>query len=373
MLLQNGGRIYGKGSKGHLIDITCTATDDNECFISSQSSPLSSESINLINDKGKVSISVLDFMKLTDGKFLIKVFNNIENYISEMKISTQLINSSIIDDYIEYNGEKYYGVQNNLNSSPREYGILKIKCTMTVDNFKIISSSVKPSENAYQLIDFCREILSQIINLQNNNYVHCDIKADNIMMCPILRDQRDDKKDQRDDKKESIFKLIDWDLAVNTTEYSKSIICKNRYIGSATHTSPILESTTKELCGTKTIGQSLKRIVSTSLLERRNITREHNLVNDITKAYLLSLKDPALISLYKYHVDLYSFSITLFELANTDAISKGIEKFCTVLQNTVFVSSDPIKFMYVTHNRDDHLELDFEDLLALIPSNFYLF
>ena len=350
---QQGGKIYGKGSKGYLIDLYSLPSDDNISFILP-----GKDKINLINAKGKVQISLDELNKITSSSnLLVKRFNNLDNYISEMEITTHLINSNIVSDYIIYKGEKYYGIQ---DPDTQEYGILKNQCTLTADKFKIVSSSVAPHES-FLLNDFCRQILDQITNLQNNNYVHCDIKADNIMLCPS--------------SDHSVFKLIDWDLAVNTETYTKSVICKNRYIGSATHTSPILENTTKELCGTKTLTQSLKRIVSTTLLERRNITSGHNLVNDVTKMFLLSLKPSALISLYKYHIDLYSFSITLFEMLDKERDSKILEQFCSILQNTVFVS-DSKTFMYVnrqkTKDKEIHTEILYDELLALVPNNFYL-
>jgi len=371
--MQYGGKIYGKGSKGFLIDLFNDTKDEK-----SESSFIKKSDTHayLINAEGKVKISIDDLTLVSREKFLIKQFNDIDNYISEMHITTQLINSNIIDDFIIYpdrdtehiehiEHKKYYGIQNESG----EYGILKHTCFLTADQFKIVSSSghLQP-DNSYSLSDFCRQILDQIINLQNNNYAHCDIKADNIMLCPSLAGEGKE------------FKLIDWDLAVSTTKFIKSVICLNKYFGSATHTSPMLEKSTKELCGMKTFGQSLKRVVSTSILERRGVLQKHNLINDITKEYLLTLNPSSLISLYKYHIDLYSFSITLFELLekNKNDCSVGIENFCAILQNTVFVSSDK-NFIYissVTHQqeipKDLHEEITYDSLLSLIPNNYYL-
>ena len=57
---------------------------------------------------------------------------------------------------------------------------------------------------------------------QKKQYVHCDIKADNIMVCG------------------DIIKIIDWDLAVKNNTYSKDEVCTLNYHGSATHQSPLI-------------------------------------------------------------------------------------------------------------------------------------
>ena len=114
-----------------------------------------------------------------------------------------------------------------------------------------------------------KDILLNIIQLQEKKYVHCDIKADNIMICG------------------TDAKLIDWDLAIKHTDdnYAIKTICENRYHGSGTHQSPLIADYLYKKCSGKfgtRIGQKLVMSLSKTL-GKRNIPSDHNKIHKITK------------------------------------------------------------------------------------------
>lgn len=345
--------IYGKGAKGMLIDIIDEITDMNM-------------EIKLIaTDESILSVRIKDINDLLEN-FIIKLYFDEEVYDIEKNVSIDLINNDIINDYIVIDDKKYFSI---LSTSSLKYGILKRKCNITLDNYTITSVNVSKFDNSNQnvilLKTMSKQILIEIFNLQKNNYTHCDIKADNIMLCG---------KD---------FKLIDWDLAVYTKEYTKEEICKNRYIGSATHTSKILELSVDKLCKkfVNRYKQTIKRIVSKTI-KKRNIGFNTNNVNEFTKIHLLDDSPISLESLYKYHVDLYSFSVVLYEILGEDMNPLLINNFTSILQNTINVNEDIgeggdkeyiLQYITIDFSKNKKLnEITLTNLLNLLPDNYIL-
>jgi serine/threonine protein kinase len=331
--------IYGKGAKGMLIDITDDITDMNM------------EITLIATDESVMSVKIGDIIDLLNN-FIIKVYFDEEIYNIEKNICIDLINIGINEDYIIINDKKYFSIYN------KQFGILKRKCQYTLDRF-IITNTIDKDINKILLKSMVNEILNEIIKLQENNYVHCDIKADNIMYC--------DKK----------FKLIDWDLAVHTNEYTKEEICRNSYIGSATHTSNILELSVDKLCKKfmDRYKQSLKRLASKAI-KKRNIGFNTNNINEFTKIHLLDDSRASLESLYKYHIDLYSFSVVLYEILSEDMNPLLINNFTNILQNTINVElKDEYIFQYISLDFFKNMklnEISLSNLLNLIPDNFYI-
>ena len=213
-----------------------------------------------------------------------------------------------------------------------------------------------------------RDILTDIINLQNKNYVHCDIKADNIMIC------------------DGAAKLIDWDLSIKNADgiYSKDNVCKNRYHGSGTHQSPMITKYLYKLCGKSTIEQKITMLISETL-KQRNIPREHNKILKNTENYFKNIKFNGNIlndngkNLIKYHIDLYSISHVLYELCKNQKIYKNFtdphkeydfNKFISILQNTLEVNNNI--FRYYSFGNENLAEIKLEDLLEKIDDNLYI-
>ena len=339
-----GGKLYGKGAKGYLIDIYEDEDEDGDgdYFVHG--------TILLIGFKEKIILNKEKLKEILNGnKYLIKIFFKEDSYSNESDKTKKLIENNIIDDYITYNDEKYFALY---DIETKSYGLIKNKCSRTLDNFTITIAINDNMNNT--LKQFCEVILKEIMILQINNYVHCDIKADNIMIC----------NDQ--------YKLIDWDLSVYTPEYTLEEICKNRYHGSATHTSPVLEDAMSTICNKKKerFFQTLKRVSSTTL-KLRGISSEYNMINPTTREYLLTPNDVNLKSLYKYHIDLYSFSIVIYELINNDKkiIIENILMFINILQNTINIIDN--NFTYIKNNGTVS-DISFHDLLNLIPEKLVL-
>ena len=55
------------------------------------------------------------------------------------------------------------------------------KCESTLDKYLIINTT--PHTPYFSLRKIMKDILLNIIQLQEKKYVQCDIKADNIMIC----------------------------------------------------------------------------------------------------------------------------------------------------------------------------------------------
>ncbi len=331
---------YGEGSKGALIDILNPDTD------------LESE-ITLVGLDQNIVVKIREISDLV-SKYIIKIYFDEKNFLSESKIVKELINIGVVEDYITYKDNKYYAIYNG-----KKYGMLKIKCRNTLENYKIESKL----DDGVPLKQMCKDILKEIFILQMNNYTHCDIKADNIMMC------------------DGKFKLIDWDLCVHTPSYDKHTVCKNRYIGSATHTSKMLELSLYKFCGKRVdkYKQSIKRIASKTL-KRRNISFDVNNISSLAQIHFLENNSTSIVSLYNFHIDLYSFSVTIYEILDVSLSSSLISKFIYILQNTVNVQFNDVNSYDVVLNyldesfyQTDKLKsISFTDLLNLIPENWTL-
>ena len=337
-----GGKNYGKGSKGYLIDVFGKDSDDNEYFING--------TCKLINNIDSIVIDIKQSHELFNDSMLIKCFNKEENFKEEFEKSLDLINYSLIDDYIIFKDNKYNAIY---DITTKKYGLIKLKCENSIHKYHINNNFLHTNSNSISLQEFVSSVLLQIINLQRHNYNHCDIKADNIMVCG------------------GNVKLIDWDLAQKTQNYELEEICGKRYYGSSTHTSPLIENLLST-CNKRSI-QKLKRVIS-GTFSFRNVSLSSNMINLYTKSYLLLNSPESLKSLIKYHIDLYSFSIVLHQLDIKKL--KNLELICEILQNTIYVS-DNNEFKYIIYDEsipetDVYKTIEFQQLLDLIPLNYCL-
>jgi serine/threonine protein kinase len=410
-----GGKKYGTGAKGYLIDIfenkkndndkeffykddtnykynfIYTSTDEQKIEGQQEQQQEVQEQQQEVQQKTDEQIKdIFDNLREKPDNFLIKVYEKKEYYEAEKNLTIQLINDKIIYDYIPYNNnnnkKKIIGVEKIIGNK-KIYGLFKRKCDLTLDKFIIIDKSnynilcniekkkstestekcCDNSDNIYKLRDVMKDILTDIINLQQKNYVHCDIKADNIMIC------------------DGAAKLIDWDLAIKNVSdnyYNIYKICENRYHGSGTHQSPLITKYLYKFCGKSAIGQKL--IMSASeTLKKRNIPPDHNKINKNTENYFKKIldinreKNIIIENLIKYHIDLYSVSHVLYELCGNQKIYKKISnkypefnKFISILQNTIEVDKEK-NFIYYNINENEEKN-NLDDLLNKIYDNLYI-
>lgn len=392
-----GGKQYGSpGAKGYVIDIFKPIDDDKDkkyftyglglyktIFTKSdeQQSVESDEQPAIILDKIKTHLDDNGI-----NNYLIKIYDNKEYYETEKALVKQLIQDGLIEDYIYYNGKKIIGFEKKNFKNKIIYGLIKKKCDLTLNKFIIINKCeydlickqntdtereekkekccTKENMGLYRLRDVMKDILNNIITLQDKNYVHCDIKADNIMIC------------------DGKAKLIDWDLAIKNVNFNKDTICKNRYHGSGTHQSPLITKYLYTLCNKSAIIQKIAMSTS-QLLKRRNIPTDHNKININTYKYF---KDIIFMNdelneigqnLIKYHIDLYSVSHVLYELCgNQKNYKKIIENkdndfinFISILQNTYEVEN---KIFYYKDNNLTDKNINLDDLLKKLSNNLYI-
>jgi serine/threonine protein kinase len=138
-------------------------------------------------------------LKLLENKdnFIAKVFkrgniilgNSKTNFKSEMKAIKDIANIFKEDLYkhttfkpiFNYEGVDIYAISYRFN-----YFIVQEKCNTTLDKIDFTQEEFNK---------FINEIYESLLILQKNNFIHNDIKADNVIKC------------------NNRYKLIDWDLA----------------------------------------------------------------------------------------------------------------------------------------------------------------
>jgi len=371
-----GGKIYGEGAKGYLTDIFEPKDIEDKDFFTSK---LKVKDTNIkkfqllyvkredINKKDVVFNNDTDLENYKEklGDFLIKVYNNKKFFDTEYRQTINLIKDGLIDDYIlNSDGDYIIGLlykSNSKDENKHKYGLFKRKCQYTLDKFVLVDC--KPNFGiTYSLREAMTHILLNIIELQEKHYVHCDIKADNIMVCGKL------------------IKLIDWDLAVKNTNYDKETICELNYHGSATHQSPLILEIIDKICGKKL--DKFKHTVfmsASQFLGKRNLPKDHNKIIEFTKNYFNNTEK--LENLIRYHLDLYSISHVIYELCGTQEIYNVVKQdsnlinFITILQNTIEIKKlnekEDYNIIYIDISGNE-IEIELSKLLQLIDLKYYI-
>lgn len=387
MRIYKGGRKYGEGAKGYIIDIFKQNDDDYFLKESTQKKKYTYKLIKYNPKKEGNKIEFIDttyedISKLKDNKlkdFLIKVYNKPDIYKIEQDLVINFISDGLNDDYI-LNGSNEYiiGIQKNNENN----ALLKRKCQLTLDKFRVYYTDnidefnileEKEKENKiFSLRLAFGFILLNIIELQKKQYVHCDIKADNIMVCG------------------GVIKIIDWDLAVKNISYTKDHICNLNYHGSATHQSPLITKylyNPKIICNKEDIRIVQKKLITLSKsMKRRNVPLSSNKINDNAKNHFKNTEN--LEHFIRYHLDLYSISVVLYELCGKKfaiddmdetkvSFIKDIKEFIKILQNTIKVEpndTDPTKIIFTYYNETDDTEktINFCDLLKKFDKTLYI-
>lgn len=336
--LQQGGKKYGEGAKGYVMDvffsedqqaddrfvlskILSNHNNSNKTlyFLDNSKRPAQLVGDIILKELNELSPNILckvfvnknDFLRELDRtRTLYSIFNTkIEKIDNDALISnnveyTKKVPNFISQDMIKYLAEYdnkikinnwFYDKDIKMNhtivpikmigndilgmSIMSNYYLFTEKCSKTLD--KYIIGEREEQKETISLKKMLYDIIYSIIYLQSNNFAHCDIKADNIIICQ--------------DK----FKLIDWDLAMPTNEFDMNA----RYFGSSTHSSPVIVKVTPN------IGQqAIQKIAGIAKL--RNIDPNHKLIQPEVIDYLIKNPD----FLVRYHIDMYSFAITLLQI-----------------------------------------------------------
>jgi serine/threonine protein kinase len=405
-----GGKKYGKGAKGYVIDLQ--QNNDDDYFLTSDTNDKNDTKYKIIYETKTKKEPLeepleepLDDIKhlITDkSPTLIKVYTKEEYYAAELKIVRQLIQDKISNEYIEDDDKIIYGLVKTIKGK-KIYGLFKRKCDITLDKYVIVdnceynlscdtSCQVQPPAQVktkptvpeksscgsrctpnqqYSLRKIMKDILENIIKIQNKGYVHCDIKADNIMICG------------------GNATIIDWDLAIkhnDENDYKNPTFCTKRYHGSSTHQSPLITEILYKNCPDKTKARLSEKfkMSAAKFAKMRNIPKDHNLILQKTKDYFKE----NLKNLIKFHIDLYSISHVLYELCRNTKLYEKMKKdndFMTVisiLQNTKYidikdeqgsVNAEKSKFYYNSFaSNDDNNNITLTELLKKIDEKYYI-
>ena len=207
-----GGKILGEGQAGIVKEIKYKKGDKNTLFFDLDNSIRNR--IKLYGIKKKEHINIInkkDFIKIINKinkNIVVKKFKNYLWFISNLgrnnfknelngykqllKIfgENNIIKHTSVKPLFSYNNNKIYGI-----SFGNSYYTFSEYCYKSLDKLKL-------TQELYdQLI---KNILNMLNILQKNNYIHNDIKPDNIMYC------------------NNEFKLIDWEMSqiLNNKEIS---------------------------------------------------------------------------------------------------------------------------------------------------------
>lgn len=193
-------KYYNKGFKGVIYDIKILIKelkDVNYIVLIS------------IDHKGtskKNIVKVSHIIDIIDKSLIVKKFinsniiigetkdnfnNELNGYKKMIKIFGDKVHkyTTIREGFI-YKGKKVYGINFENN-----YYIFLEKCHNTIDNIKFTQKSFNK---------FSKMIMKTLTIMNNNNYLHNDIKPSNIICC---------NKNGKDN-----FKLIDWEMSFNLSK-----------------------------------------------------------------------------------------------------------------------------------------------------------
>lgn len=228
--MQNGGKILGEGFSGIV---------ENTSYIKRDKHTLYNDLIN----KNPETIYIFGFKNNKIVK--IKINNNYfkNNVLEEIKNSENIAVKIFKGDYIFFNRSSYY-FNNEMKGYLKIKNIFKKKeyinkyttlkslfiyndmdiYGLIVDSlcyvfFELCQKTVDHIKFDQKLYDkFVKDISESIDILNKNNYLHGDLKADNIILC------------------NNNFKLIDWELSTPMDTISRKSI---RYMGTLIFNHPL--------------------------------------------------------------------------------------------------------------------------------------
>lgn len=169
------------------------------------------------------------------------------------------------------------------------------------------------------------DILTQILKLQDKQFVHCNINLSNITGCYSSDETL-------------IFKLINWYNGIYTKEYVQDMLYKNNYVTDQIIVSPLLVF--NDVCNTlddyqRKFVSNMKQflntfgIVDTMAMSSENIRIFLAYLNNTTEFNKIEV-------IYRYHIDLYAFGIVLYQLANKNIqVINKMRKVVDILRYTI--------------------------------------
>jgi serine/threonine protein kinase len=221
---QEGGRIYGEGAKGVVMDVPYAESDTNTLY--EVLKDIAVESITLIGSSRSLRLSketeideLKEYLKGSKGVvckiFKSRIFHEtpqevMENEIEGMDGMIHIFKGELSKyttiQFMEFYKFKFLGMIVK-TSKKKIHMTFNVGCADRADMINHTESSLK------QMIE---DVLETLVKIQKYNVIHTDIKPDNIVYCE--RDKR--------------FKLIDWELS-NSVKYG------DRIHGSLALSSPI--------------------------------------------------------------------------------------------------------------------------------------
>jgi len=228
-IIIKGGKIINRGFKGVVMEMYNTNIEDDDTLYNDLKKKVKNPNeIKLITEKEEIKIEtekdyklILKEIKKRSKKVLVKKFetssimfgSNSKNFNNELEGYKQLIEifKGDISKYttimkgFSYKQKKIYGISYHNN-----YYIFLEKCYKTLDNINFTEKSLNK----------CVKEIIEILDILNaHNYIHNDLKPDNIILC----------------KKR--FKIIDWESSNYIKEQSSTFI--NTKNGNLTYNHPI--------------------------------------------------------------------------------------------------------------------------------------
>lgn len=328
-----GGVRYGNGCKGTVYDINASNKDDKLSV-----SEMIKTNINNLDELGYYTVKhgvinyekfsqsqsrfFIDFLSALDPSIVAKVFLKERDFHNEIKnnenVAKILSNPSLRSIHvIDFLSQKIHGFRIKLNqisgaisdtlyNNNEMFVSFLIKCQQTVSKMQI---KLNKGTNTYSLGKFVTDIINSILLLQHKgNYVHCDIKGDNLMLCG------------------EHFNLIDWDKMLADTPGNN-----NSYIGSPSHTNP-LQFPSPSISKLAFVYRSIRKKGGI------HIKPSNILIRGICYNDLIHFSGCDIISKNEYNkykamnADPFSLGMTIFELCHND-VKKTIRN--------LFIKSDP--------------------------------
>lgn len=191
---------YNKGFKGVVYDTN---------FLINELNNINYVLLISIDYKGRLRkhiVKVSKFINIIDTSLLVKKFINSNIIIGETKdnfnnelngykkmikiFGEKVYKYTTIKEGFIFKGRKIYGINFENN-----YYIFLEKCNTTIDNIKF-------TQKSFDI--FSKTIMKTLKIMENNNYLHNDIKPSNIIYCNKNGNYN--------------FKLIDWEMSFNLSK-----------------------------------------------------------------------------------------------------------------------------------------------------------
>ena len=303
-VITKGGKIINRGYTGIVMELF-NNDDDNTLYNDLKKTKPKDLTLIAIDERIKIPVkdldSVLKLIRVNSNTTLAKKFSYIiplfntdeKRFNNELEGYKQLISMfgkdiskyTTVKKGFEYNKKDIYGILFN-----KTYYIFIEKCYKTIDNIKFTQKSLNK----------CVSDITEVLDiLKKNNYIHNDIKPDNIIYC--------NKR----------FKLIDWESSNLIKNQTSTFI--NSKNGNFTFNHPIKFYKIglpfffyryiydAEIQTYPYIAELKSPVIITEMV--------YNSFNDVLKKYKNSPKD-----YYLKLADYYSFAISIIYMAEKNNI-----------------------------------------------------